>query len=717
MSGPPPRGWYVEIDVGGKTLTPEVADEPAWLPSINGLPEADVPVPRDDVLWLSGAADRATARAWLDGTRLPIGQAILVRGERGGAAQRTLLELTGGKQLRRRVTKEVDSEDAHVVVENLVTNNTSYIANVDTPNRADITDRVVQSATDKAGLDEIFSADIDATTPARIVDGGNASDFIEPLQTAFLFTTTDDLGGFPTVTDSGAEDDEALNLTTSSQSPFTSFSANYEIPADVTTSELKVAVRAKKGDDAPSSSSVFFEVDLDGTRLAGFDVDAFSTSSFEWQEMTTSEPSSNVQGGTVTGSLDGDLTQSGEGFILDAICVYDQRFPVNFDNNPSPHFSEPYKWGDGIIVEGAVEQTQLAATELTATVSTITSDVQNLGLGVSGDGGITYTTATDTDTVTETFNTTDKANIRVELSGQGTQSDSPTDRANRHEIFEVELLADFSGVPRLVNESFDDDLVDVLREIADKTGSIWELQYDESAGSFSVEWSDPGQRSSDTTLSPAAYEVERDSEIVVEAATVVGGRRRVDNEQITASVGSAVALEESRLITGVVEVVDAGDGTVYSVGVDYTVNHRQGTITALSGGSIADGTDLDVSYQYRVSGRHESSSWGGDPSTDIKRDIPSIPSAAACEQAATRLVRQTDDATLSARVDLGGIDPDQSVLAALSVEELTTVTDSWEPRAIERSPESPHIRLGAGLDVEETLKRIRRELGDVERRV
>jgi hypothetical protein len=284
-------------------------------------------------------------------------------------------------------------------------------------------------------------------------------------------------------------------------------------------------------------------------------------------------------------------------------------------------------------------------------------------------------------------------------------------------VTEVDLTADFSGVPRLVNESLDGDLGDVLREIAEKTGSAWELRYDGSADSFVIEWSDPGQRESGATLSAAAYEVERDASTVVEAATVTGGRRRVQDEQVTASIGSPVELDQNRLITGVVEVESAADGSEYRVGVDYTVDHRDGAVTALADGSISDGESLRVDYQYKVSGRFESPAWSGDRSTDILRDIPQLPSAAAAEQAATRLVRQTDPATLSASVDLGSIDPTQSVLATLAVDELTEVTDAWTVRRIVRTPESPRVILGAGVDVEDAVDTIRRTIGDVGRRV
>lgn len=728
MSGPPPTGWYVEIDVDGQTLTPTVADDPAWIPSLNGKPEADIPVPRDDALWLSGAADRADARVWLDGTRLPIDTAEVVRSERRGGSQQTLLETFGGRQLDRRVSREVDSKAAHAVVDDLVTTETDYIANVDVPDRQDIEGRVIQSATDASGLTDLFGDEIDTTTPVEI---DSQDDVLRPLQTAFTFTSDELNNSHPTVSDSAAEQDTAVNLTDSGQSLFGDFEPAYELPADTTSSELGVAIRARVGPNVSSSTGVFAEVSLGGTRLSGFDVDSFGTS-FEWQTDSPTQPTSNVSGfRTIEASLDGGLSAS-EGFVVDAIVIFDERFPPrSFDNAPDPYFATPAEFGDGITVSSPVRATQLLATELTATVQTDSGITTNLGVGVSGDSGGSYTTATDTDTVTETFNAgTDTATLRLELSGQGTANRSPDTRVSPHEVTDVELTGDFSGVPRLVNESLDGDLGDVLREIAEKTGSAWELRYDDSAGSFAIEWSDPGQRESDATLSASAYEVERDASTVVEAATVTGGRRRVQNEQVTASISSPVALDQSRLITGVVEVESKADGTEYEVGVDYVVDHRNGSIEALPSGTISDGESLRVDYQYKVSGRFESATWAGfgvsfgfgfgagpgDPSTDILRDIPQIPSTAAAEQAATRLVRQTDPATLSARVDLGGIDPTQSVLATLAVDELG-VTDAWTVRRIVRTPESPRVLLGAGVDVEDAVDTIRRTIGDVGQRV
>jgi len=45
MTGPPPEGWYLELDLdSGETIRPAVADTPEWTPSLRSLPEADIPV-------------------------------------------------------------------------------------------------------------------------------------------------------------------------------------------------------------------------------------------------------------------------------------------------------------------------------------------------------------------------------------------------------------------------------------------------------------------------------------------------------------------------------------------------------------------------------------------------------------------------------------------------------------------------------------------------
>jgi len=158
MTGPP-TGWRVEIDLpSGETIVPTVAAEPTYYHSLNSLPEADIPVRPNNSL-LTGTIDRADARVWADGQRLPLNTVTEVEQRRGGGELVLILTVLGGTQLQTRAAREVASQPAHTVVENLVTAETPYQTAVDTPAFSGTTGQILYSADDAVTLrEEVFGA-------------------------------------------------------------------------------------------------------------------------------------------------------------------------------------------------------------------------------------------------------------------------------------------------------------------------------------------------------------------------------------------------------------------------------------------------------------------------------------------------------------------------------------------------------------------------------
>jgi len=72
-------------------------------------------------------------------------------------------------------------------------------------------------------------------------------------------------------------------------------------------------------------------------------------------------------------------------------------------------------------------------------------------------------------------------------------------------------------------------------------------------------------------------------------------------EAITAILGQGVDLAHGYVSNVVVKSQDATPVT-YVAGVDYAVNPRFGSVTALAGGAITDGESLDVTYSYAAVG-------------------------------------------------------------------------------------------------------------------
>ena len=70
---------------------------------------------------------------------------------------------------------------------------------------------------------------------------------------------------------------------------------------------------------------------------------------------------------------------------------------------------------------------------------------------------------------------------------------------------------------------------------------------------------------------------------------------KIEDEAFTSAYGTAVSLTYSA-IKPKSESVDDGSGTTYTRDTDYTMDYWNGTITVLSGGSMADSTEYYVTY-------------------------------------------------------------------------------------------------------------------------
>jgi len=73
-----------------------------------------------------------------------------------------------------------------------------------------------------------------------------------------------------------------------------------------------------------------------------------------------------------------------------------------------------------------------------------------------------------------------------------------------------------------------------------------------------------------------------------------------ESENVTADLGNYSDLGGYNVVSGSVVVEPAGGGTAYSQGSDYTVALENGSIKALSSGTISDGENLNVTYDYQA---------------------------------------------------------------------------------------------------------------------
>lgn len=74
---------------------------------------------------------------------------------------------------------------------------------------------------------------------------------------------------------------------------------------------------------------------------------------------------------------------------------------------------------------------------------------------------------------------------------------------------------------------------------------------------------------------------------------------KVDNESFTSSFDVAVRLEQTDISDEPVSVTSSDGAVTFVEGTDYQLDRKQGTITVLSSGSMADATEYAVSYTTR----------------------------------------------------------------------------------------------------------------------
>jgi len=77
------------------------------------------------------------------------------------------------------------------------------------------------------------------------------------------------------------------------------------------------------------------------------------------------------------------------------------------------------------------------------------------------------------------------------------------------------------------------------------------------------------------------------------------GEVSVTNETVTADVGNYVDLEGYDIVDGTVAVYNSTDD-VQTEDTDYEIAYDNGSIKALSGGTITDGNQIKVTYDYQA---------------------------------------------------------------------------------------------------------------------
>lgn len=703
----PASGYYVEVQSPADTwITVEVAGDVRKLPQVNALPKIEIPVPKNEK-W-EDFVDQPI-RAWLNGEQLPIDELEAVEQR----PDRTVLRGVGGTDLRKRVTLDVVEEDAHVVAEDLIDQETPYTSNVDEPASTAEEDVIQFEAASQSELEP--HVNIQDTDPFFF----NADGKLELAQTAFTTEGEDadratDRFNYQEM--QGLSDGIALEIDSDG------FYAEWDFTLDYTIPESEFGVHIRHGDvDINEAPALSFKVILeDGTEQ---EIDYLQQGVgliTTWQDHAqdpldgTGWTSGDVPPGTHTVRVEATSPPEGSsGYLADVVAPRDNRWPHTMDDDvdADDQLSGPEHYVPVPLRFNAATTAKSFSGGRLEVVMNDTSEGQSVAVSI--DGGATWEEVLNATSVDADFaEKSATLDSRVMVSGYGTQSTTPTDGANPQTLSEATLYGDVVDIPVLDNKGYDDRLVNILRDIADYGNFVFEVAYDGT--DTTVEWTQPGQRPATQRLEEIVdYDVNTDIGDQVEKAIVFGSARPIEGETFTAQHGSEVPLDHSPIVEASERVHD-GSGKTFERGSDYVMRNQAGTIETLSTGSMTDATDYQIDYSYKISNSYTAE---GVTDPQVRRfDLQSIPTERGCGQAALYLVQRLKDPVIEAQLVIPTLPPSLSVINAIDPE-LLGVDKRMQIRDIEQTPVQAVIALESRESGEDVLDDLETRLASVARRV
>lgn len=717
QSPAPARGWHVEVDhPSGQTLTPQVLDDLERRPRLNEQSLIEISIPRNE-RWLSEEFEDVEVRAWKDGTRLPVDR--LAEEPVEITPEHVLLRATGGEQLRKRVEADVDVEAIDDLVRRLVEENTDYTASVDEP-AASVQETEMQAVTTDADWTSVTQETDLSRLPFEIADGR--------LETLDACDPRDALGG------SDGEDVEFVNgdeynngqaalFGTGGQHLEFTITFPYTIPGDA------VGIQVRQ---AAENNGVEMSYRWDGEEFASHSATDFGlqwgdigASSLRYGDGYRDAIGADIQAGeTYTFSI--VSSGSNGGAIADAVAVYDQRYEETFDF-PNPDATE----NGGGYLDGpqpkpiaplALDRAETIFAVLDGTLEADFDDITDgQKLGLRNQTGVDFTRESNTGSITVNF-ADSGAFVQAELTlGRYGERDAfPRTGFESQTVSSYTLSATLDDTPLVIDQRFNDDLGTILARLAEDTNSIWEVTWDDTAGTMAIEWTQPGQRPSDQDLDIVNYTTRK---VVpgIKRAEVEGSGQPVRDEAFTANVGEAVELDglpgvgNSVLVPGT-DRVFTGDGTVYSRGDDYELNRGELTITALGDGLITDGEELLIDYEAKPVGVFEAGDYSGDPREEHVETIPQLTSERGCAQAAKVIVDVGSSPRTEADVSFPPTIPaDLSLAEALDLEDVPG--DAMAVYELTDASDELRARLGDRARVRDTVQQIQNRLSETVDRV
>jgi hypothetical protein len=698
----PPQGWHVTVEhpSTNRTITPDILDEPTVLPSLNSLPEVRVPVRKNDVWLDSSMEDNPVMNVYLDGQQQPIDELREVEDETG----RVILHGVGGTELRDRVQQEYTNEERHIAAKNLVTNNTSYAEDVDTPNFDTTTDITAQDTT-QAGNDftDYFS------TRSETPDNISASD-IRNYQSCFTQEGENYDNQSGTTTTTGVDsfsDGKAVALDTSGDFAEWDFTLDYKIPDGSVALQIRLRT--------PNNISGGLDFKIDGNDLETgqkFDV------TLGW----TSIDASSLNGlGSGSYTLRIEQVSSGDKVEIDVVAPYDDRYSYTFDNTVNE--DEGYLDGPQLYPKDRF----FVSSDTRTAFSIIAGYLEINGGGVAGDlpkfqisndRGQNWIPASNADnTLDEDFSSPGSfIRGRVEVGRRepkGTRDQTPRIGYESQDIDTWILEYDKQLQLLLLNKVFDDDLDSILTEIA-SSEYVWSANLD-SSGNYQVSWTQPGSRVASDDPDIGDVSISKDLD-VWKKAIIKGSNKQISDESFTGDT-SFVPLAESNIVPGSESVRNSG-GTNFDRSDDYEMDYTDGEIKITSNSAMTQNNSYLINYGKEVRGSYTEP--GASGPDELVETINAVQSNRLAQQFAFTIVDDFADPRYSGTLRIPRADVTFDPLEALNLTNLnlpTAATPLEISGSPEITPEGIRLRLESRSEVEERLSRFAEQLRSLSKNV
>jgi len=609
-------------------------------------------------------------------------------------------------------------------VRDLVSNNTGYATDVDDTDAETQENVTVQDPSGESDLSGVLSPA--ATTPVIVTNGG-----VKPAQTCFTREGENaDRAESITGSDASYSDGTAERLdedgSVDGPTAFAEydFTLNYTVPAD----EWDFAVRHNtKNQGGPELRWILQHANGNSYTLADTGL-GFSFQNVRFDQLGDTifddYTGPDLTSGDYTLRCVVDNTDASIGtyiYDIDVIAPHDNRYQYTFDNtvDVNGYLDGPELYPPSV---DAVFDAYRSAFSITGgdVTATLTDTSNNQALALSNDFGSTYPiSGSNTTSVGGDFASPGAAlNLKATLSRyspSGAQSATPRFGYDAQRLDGYTLQADISFEALLIDDKFDNNLTDVLNDIA-RDQYIWSYQI--QGGTPTLAWTEREQRigSDDPELEDAQITKQGET---WDSVTIKASNVPVSNEQFTASA-SFVDLAESDLQTGSESVYDGGTNAQFERGTDYEMDYSNGEIRILSGGGMTGGTDYLIDYRHEVKGTHTVTS---PPDRELVETVPGIVSDRQAEQIAyvvAEVEPEVNTPRYEGQLIVPSVDARFDPLEALPLDNLD-LPDVATPLSIGGQPEvTPRglvFNVGSAPPLESQLSGIRDRVQKVSDRV